>query len=298
MPDVDVVVVSYNSRDELRRCVEPLVGAPDVRVILVDNASTDGSLDSVADLALTTVALDVNGGFAHGVNVGWRLGSSPYVMLLNPDAELDEDSLGRLVALLEAEPGVGAVAPKIVDESGHVDYSLRRYPRVRSTFAQACFLHRLWPRASWSDELIRDEAAYSSSWSPDWVSGACVLLRRDALEQIGGLDEGFFMYAEDIDLCRRLRAAGYDVRYDPDALVIHEGGASAPRASLLPVLAASKLRYARKHRGRGSAALEQAGLALAAGLRVVVARDPAIRRGHRRSLRHVLFGAPPPQPPF
>lgn len=298
MPQVDVVVVSYNSHDELRRCVEPIVGVDGVHVIVVDNASTDGSLESVADLPLTAVALETNGGFAHGVNVGWRLGSAPYVMLLNPDALVEEHSLRRLVYLLEATPTVGAVAPKIVDESGHVDYSLRRYPRVRSTFAQACFLHRVWPRASWSDELIRDEAAYTKSWSPDWVSGACVLVRRGALEQIGGLDEGFFMYAEDIDLCRRLRAAGYDVRYEPDAVVMHEGGASVPRASLLPVLAASKLRYARKHRGRGSAGLEQAGLALAAALRIVLARDPAIRRGHRRSLRHVLFGASPPQPPF
>lgn len=296
MAGVDIVVVSYNSRDELRGCVTPLLGVPDVQVIVVDNASTDGSLERIADLDVTAVPLEANGGFAHGVNVGWRLGSAPYVMLLNPDASIDAQSLRRLVALLEAEPTVGAAAPKIVDESGRIDYSLRRYPRVRSTFAQAFFLHRLWPRASWSDELIRDEEAYARPWSPDWVSGACVLLRRSALEEIGGLDEAFFMYAEDIDLCRRLREAGYDVRYEPESVVTHEGGASAPRSSLLPVLAASKLRYARKHRGRVPATLERAGLALAAGLRVGLARDPAIRRGHLRSLRHLLLGAPPRLP--
>jgi N-acetylglucosaminyl-diphospho-decaprenol L-rhamnosyltransferase len=298
VPVVDVVVVSFNSRSELRRCLEPLVGVPDVHLFVVDNASADGSLESVSDLPVTAVQLTANGGFARGVNAGWRLGEAPYVMLLNPDASIDEQSLRRLARVLDEDPGVGAVAPRIVDASGHVDYSLRRYPRVRSTFAQAFFLHRLWPRAAWSDELVRDPLLYERRWSPDWVSGACVLVRRSALEQLGGLDEGFFMYAEDIDLCRRLRGLSLDVRYEPEATVIHEGGASAPRAALLPVLAASKLRYARKHRGRGYAALERFGLGLASGLRALVAPDPATRRGHRRSLRHVVFGGSPPQPPF
>jgi N-acetylglucosaminyl-diphospho-decaprenol L-rhamnosyltransferase len=298
MTGTDVVVVSHNSREELRSCLAPFAAMPDVQLIVVDNASSDGSLESVADLPIVGLRQPTNAGFAHGVNAGWRRGTSPYVLLLNPDAIVDPDSLARLAAVLDEEPKVGAVAPRIVDETGALDHSLRRFPRVRSTFAQALFLHRLAPRASWSDELIRDECDYEQPSSPDWVSGACVLLRRSALEQIDGLDDGFFMYAEDIDLCRRLRTADYDIRYEPEAVVTHRGGASAPRASLLPILAASKLRYARKHRGRSGAALERVGLALAAGLRVVVARDPAIRRGHRTSLRHLLLGRPPPQPPF
>jgi GT2 family glycosyltransferase len=283
---VDVVIVSYNSRDRLRVCVEPLLAAPSTNVIVVDNASPDASLEAVRELPLTAIQLSHNGGFAHGVNAGWRAGSSPYVLLLNPDARIDEPSIEALVLALEQDPELGAVAPRIVDEDGSLDYSQRRFPRLRSTYARAFFLHRLFPSAPWTDELVRDEEVYARRGSPDWVSGACILLRRQALEELGGLDEGFFMYGEDIDLCRRLRAAGYELLYDPTALVHHEGGASAPRAHLLPVLAASRIRYAAKHRSRAGAFLERIGVALEAVTHVAVARGGiAARVGHARALR-------------
>jgi N-acetylglucosaminyl-diphospho-decaprenol L-rhamnosyltransferase len=266
--------------------VEPLLAAPSTNVIVVDNASPDASLEAVRDLPLTAIQLSHNGGFAHGVNAGWRAGSSPYVLLLNPDARIDGPSIEALVLALEEDPRLGAAAPRIVDEDGSLDYSQRRFPRLRSTYARAFFLHRLFPSAPWTDELVRDEEAYARRGSPDWVSGACVLLRRKALEELDGLDEGFFMYGEDIDLCRRLRAAGFELLYEPAALVHHEGGASAPRAHLLPVLAASRIRYATKHRSRAGALLERIGVALEAATHVAVARGGiAARAGHARALR-------------
>jgi N-acetylglucosaminyl-diphospho-decaprenol L-rhamnosyltransferase len=286
MSPVDVVIVSYNSRDRLRGCVEPLLGVPGVHVIVVDNASPDGSLDAVANLALTAIQLETNGGFAHGVNAGWRAGSAPYVLLLNPDARIDGASIEVLVQALSGRQELGAVAPRIVGEDGSLDYSQRRYPRLRSTYARALFLHRIFPAAPWTDELVRDADAYAAPREPDWVSGACILLRRDALMKLGGLDEGFFMYAEDIDLCRRLRSEGYGLAFEPAALVEHEGGASAPRSNLLPVLAESRLRYAAKHRSRPAALLERAGIALEALTHMVVARGGrAARAGHARALR-------------
>jgi N-acetylglucosaminyl-diphospho-decaprenol L-rhamnosyltransferase len=286
MASVDVVIVSYNSRDRLRTCVEPLLEAAGVHVIVVDNASPDGSLEAVEGLPLTAIQLAHNGGFAHGVNAGWRAGSAPYVLLLNPDARIDERSLGALVHALEEAPERGAVAPLIVDSDGSLDYSQRRFPRLRSTYARALFLHRIFPKAAWTDELVRDEALYAERGTPDWVSGACILLRRTALEELGGLDEGFFMYAEDIDLCRRLTEGGYELLFEPAARVEHEGGASAPRTHLLPVLAASRLRYAAKHRTRAGAFLERVGVALEAATHVAVARGGrAARAGHARALR-------------
>lgn len=286
MPEVDVVVVSYNSRERLRACVEPLLELDDVHVIVVDNASQDDSLEAVRDLEVTTIQLPGNGGFAHGVNVGWRAGSAPYVLLLNPDARIDGASLEALVGTGEAAPGVGAVAPRIVHTDGALDYSQRRFPRLRSTYAQALFLHRLLPSASWTDELVRDEAAYGRRGSPDWVSGACVLVRRSVLEELSGLDDGFFMYCEDIDLCKRLSAHGYEIVFEPEAVVVHEGGASTPRAQLLPVLAASRLRYASKHRGRTYALLERAGIALGSVTHAALGRGGApARAGHLRALR-------------
>jgi N-acetylglucosaminyl-diphospho-decaprenol L-rhamnosyltransferase len=286
---VDVVLVSFNSRDRLRAAVAPLAALSDAHVFVVDNASVDGSLDVLDGLDLTTIALTHNGGFAHGSNVGIREGTSPFVLLLNPDATIDETSLRRLVRVAEENGQVGAVAPRILESDGSLDFSLRRFPRLRSTFARALFLQRLFPRAGWTDEVIRDPEAYTQARTAEWVSGACVLLRREALERIGGgLDESFFLYSEDIDLCRRLWQAGYEVRYEPEAVARHEGGASAPRPVLLPMLAESRVLYARKHHGRLVELLERIGLGLDALTHAAVGRGGrAARAGHLRTLRRV-----------
>jgi len=283
---VDVVVVSYNSRDRIRACVEPLLAIPSVHVIVVDNASPDRSLEAVDGLQLTAVQLPNNGGFAHGVNEGWRKGSSPYVLLLNPDARIDGPAIDTLVAALDEAPELGAVAPRIVNDDGVLEYSQRRFPRLRSTYARAFFLHRVFPKAPWTDEVIRDQEAYARHGNPDWVSGACILVRRGVLAELDGLDEGFFMYSEDIDLCRRLQLAGYGLLFEPAAVVAHAGGASEPRTNLLPILAGSRLRYASKHRGRAVAFLERVGVALEALTHIAVARGgSAARAGHARALR-------------
>jgi GT2 family glycosyltransferase len=283
MPRVDVVVVSYNSRNELRACVAPLCRVDGVDLVVVDNASADGSLHALAALPVTSVQLRRNGGFAHGCNVGWRLGEAPFVLFLNPDAVLRPEDLDRLVEVIEHEPEVGLVAPRIVGHDGVLHWSQRRFPRLRSVYAQALFLHRMFPAA---DELVRDAAAYARAGSPDWVSGACMLVRRSLLERLDGFDEGFFMYCEDTDLCRRVRDAGYDVRFEPSAVAVHEGGASTPSGSMLPALAASRLRYAHKHRRAPAAALERLGIALSALTHAAAARGGrSIRHGHARSLR-------------
>ena len=290
---VDAVVVSYNSRDKLRACVQPLCELSDVHVIVVDNDSPDRSLETIADLPVLGLQQSENGGFARGVNAGWRAGSARYVLLLNPDAELDHASLETLVERLDGDASLGAVAPRIVGAGGSTDHSLRNFPRLRSTYAQVFFLHRLFPRASWVDELIRDERAYVNPWRPDWVSGACVLVRREALELLGGLDEQFFMYCEDKDLCRRLKDEGYGVLYEPAATCRHAGGGSGDRSSLLKVLAESRIKYARKHSSRLVAALERLGIALGACTRIVVSRGGFHRRsGHLGAMLAALRTRP------
>jgi GT2 family glycosyltransferase len=119
----------------------------------------------------------------------------------------------------------------------------------------------------------------------DWVSGVCLLVRRDVLDEICGWDSGFFMYCEDIDLCRRIRGSGFEIEFVPDAEVLHAGGASAPRPSLLPTLAASRLRYASKHSRMGNRLLERLGIALGAMTHIVITRGgKAARLGHARAL--------------
>jgi N-acetylglucosaminyl-diphospho-decaprenol L-rhamnosyltransferase len=289
---VDVVVVSYNSRDHLRAAVAPLSAVSDLRVIVVDNGSADGSVESVSDLPLTILRAGRNGGFAYGCNLGWRAGKAPFVLFLNPDAAIDPESVLRLARVAE-DAAVGAAAPKIVRPDGGLHYSQRRFPRLRSLYAQALFLHRLFPRADWSDEVIRTHEAYAAPGSPDWVSGACVLVKRSALDELDGLDDGFFMYWEDTDLCRRLRTLGFGVRYEPEAVAVHVGGASGARSELVPVLAASRILYSKKHRTGLGVAAERTGIALGALTHMIVARGGLdMRAGHARALRQAVARKP------
>lgn len=257
----------------------------DVQVIVVDNNSPDRSLETIEDLRVLRIPQPDNGGFAKGCNVGLRAGSAPYVLFLNPDATIDAASLDRLRQVLDEDERLGAVAPRIVYPDGSNTFSLRRFPRLRSTYARAIFLHRIFPRATWTDEIVRDETKYERPRSAEWVSGACVMVRRSALEELGGWDEGFFLYSEDIDLCRRLWRSGRKVRFEPGAVAVHKGGASAPSAVTLPHLATSRMKYARKHHSRLFVALSRLGLGLESSLRVLASRGGLrARLAHLRSI--------------
>jgi N-acetylglucosaminyl-diphospho-decaprenol L-rhamnosyltransferase len=279
---VDAVVVSYNSRRTLRRCVEPLAGRDDVKVIVVDNASADGSLDALAGLGVDTLALGRNVGFARGCNAGWRSGDAPFVLFLNPDATIEPGAVLTLVRTLEEDPGVGVVGPRLEHFDGSLQHSQHPFPRLRSTYGQALFLHHFGLDVV--DDL-RDPRAYDEPRSPDWLSGACLLLRRAILEELSGFDERFFLYREDVDLCRRLRDRGLDVRFEPRARALHEGGGSSSPDVTLPLYTRSRVLYAHTHRSPAGALLERLGLALRALTHVVITRDGRRGRlGHARSL--------------
>jgi N-acetylglucosaminyl-diphospho-decaprenol L-rhamnosyltransferase len=287
--EVDVVVVAYRSGDTLRGCVEPLSAMPHVNVVVVDNACPDDSTRTVADLPVEIVRSPRNGGFSYGCNLGAARGTAPYLLFLNPDARLDAAALAALVAVLRDDPGTALVAPRILDDDGSLSWSLRRFPRLRSTYAQALFLHRVFPLAPWTDELIRDPSAYAQPARPEWVSGACMLVRRSVFTAIGGWDERFFLYCEDTDLCQRIWDAGSAVRFEPRAEVQHVGGASSGAGETQAIAARSRVLYARKHRRRAAAWLEAFGVALSEATHVLSSvTRPASRRGHAKALRAAL----------
>jgi N-acetylglucosaminyl-diphospho-decaprenol L-rhamnosyltransferase len=285
LSSVDAVVVAYNSARHLRGCVETLLDRAGTSVIVVDNASSDGTLESIAELPVTTLRQERNGGFAYGCNAGWRVGTSPFVLFVNPDARIDAESVSALVRVLESEPDVGLAGPRIEDDDGALTYSQRRFPTLRSTFGQALYLHRFLPDAPWTDEVIRTRRLYEEPRDAEWLSGACLLARRRLLQHVGGWDESFFLYSEDTELCRAAWAAGFRVRYEPAAVARHVGGASAGRAQLLAVLAQSRVAYARKNYPPLVALGHRAGIALEALTHTVVARGGLDqRRGHARAL--------------
>jgi GT2 family glycosyltransferase len=287
---VDVVVVAYNSRECLSACIVPLAGIEGVSIVVVDNACPERSYEVVEDIDdVRVIHTPANGGFAYGCNRGWRVGGSEYVLFLNPDARLDRDGLRHLAYVLETNPKAGVVGPRTHHEDGTLDWTIRRFPSLRSTYAQAFFLHHLAPRASWVDEVVRDPTVYDGTRCVDWLSGACLLVRRSTLEAVGGLDERFFMYAEDKELCWRVNRLGQDVMYSPGAICVHEGGRSFPRTRLLPLLVASRLRYAKQHHGALGTIVEHAGIGIGHALRAVVCRgERGSRRAHLRALGVVL----------
>jgi N-acetylglucosaminyl-diphospho-decaprenol L-rhamnosyltransferase len=265
--NVDVVIVSYGSAETIRACVEPLAGVEGITVRLVDNASPDDAVERVADLPVDIIRAGRNGGFSFGCNVGARAGDAEYLLFLNPDAIMAPADVSALIAVLDGDSGAGVVGP-----------------------AQALFLHRIWARASWADEQIRDPEAYDVPGQPGWLSGACLLMRRSAFEEIDGFDEGFFLYCEDTDICVRLRAAGWGVRYEPSATARHQEGSSAPRAALAAIHARSRIRYARLHSARPAAIAERGIVALWAVTHALVAlpRRRAAARGYAAALRAVI----------
>jgi GT2 family glycosyltransferase len=265
----------------LRVCIEPLVGLPWVNIVVVDNACPENSADVVVDLPVRIVHAPRNGGFAYGCNLGMANGSADFVLLLNPDAEIDGASLAVLVDALRAAPALAGVGPRILNDAGGVAPSQRRFPRLRTTYAQGLWLHHAAPGAAWADDCVRDPRAYERPGTAEWISGCCVLLRREAVASVGGLDEGFFLYSEEIDLFKRLAVAGWRAGFEPRATARHVGYQSADRYATERIRAVSRVRYARKHHGRLVAALEAYGVALGALARAAIwIRRPARARGN------------------
>jgi hypothetical protein len=291
---VDAVIVAYNSRDVLRACVEPLAELPWASVTVVDNASPDDSAGAVGDLPVRVIRAPRNGGFAYGCNLGASAGAAEFVLFLNPDARLEPASLESLVRALRADPLLAAVGPRTFGDDGELLLTQRRFPRLRSTYSQAIGLHRLVPDAGWARDTIGSAGAYAEPATPDWLSGGCVLVRRSALDEVDGFDEGFFLYSEETDLFRRLRTRGWRARFEPGATARHTCNGSAPPDTTAPILARSRVRYARKHHGALVGLLEAIGVAIDALLRAAAsARRPARRRGQLASARAALTAVRP-----
>jgi GT2 family glycosyltransferase len=236
-PQVTAVLVNYNAGPELRRALESIAaemtGQP-WEAFVVDNASVDGSGAIAAEFApqARLIANTENVGFARGINQGLRLASAPVVLIMNPDCRLAEGAMSAMRSVLEAYPECAIVGPRILDPDGAVQGSARGDPDMfTGLFGRTTWLRRLFPGLPVSKRnVVIDVPGGGAAVIVDWVSGACMLARRDALETVKGFDERYFLYWEDADLCRRLRQAGYHVRYLPAATAIHLVGHSSKRA--------------------------------------------------------------------
>ena len=249
MNDLGIVILNWNTRDLLKRCLETVYASSgdfSFRVMVVDNASTDGSLDMVRrDFPQAeTIASEINGGYSYGNNLGLRAlgfkdkgqtaGAPRYALLLNPDTEVPPTALRDMVAFMDGQPKIGAAGPKLVLPDGSLDRACRRsFPKPMIALYHFSGLAKLFPG---SPRFARYNMTYlpiDQEAEVDSVVGAYMQVRREAIEAVGLLDEVFFMYGEDLDWAYRIKDAGWSVVYHPQVVVKHVKRAASrqsPRA--------------------------------------------------------------------
>ncbi len=328
---VGVVIVSWNVKDLLLACLESLSNSPrPLRIVVVDNASSDGSSAAVASQypVVEIIANDSNRGFTRATNQGLRLlGALPnpapdvrverldggdeearpatsagsisgvgFAVLLNPDTEVVGEAIGKLADYLSAHPAVGAAGPGLVWPDGSPQSSRRRFPTLATGLFESTPLAWHWP-GNPEERRFKMQDAAETEGAVDWVTGAALAVRTAALKDVGGLDEGFFMYSEELDLCRRLADAGWATHYVPSATVIHHEGKSSDQAVLARHLQfqRSRVRYFHKHHGGPQAAIVRAAILLgyvfeaaAETLKLAVGHQPTLRRQRLATYRAIL----------
>ena len=251
---VSAILVNYNAGEDLRRALQSIADELhdySWQAIVVDNASTDGSAGIATDFnsRVAVIHNDQNVGFARGVNQGLAVALGRFVLVMNPDCRLVAGAIAELRAVLEAHQGCAIVGPKLLNPDGSVQGSARGDPDMwTGLFGRTGSLGRMLPWLPISRRnVVSDEAVRSGHTSVvvDWLSGACMFARPEALAIVHGFDERYFLYWEDADLCRRLRAAGYHVRYVPGATAIHRVGQSSrtTQAAAIRAFHASAYRY-------------------------------------------------------
>lgn len=308
--DLAVIVVSTNEAKWLSACLSTVfahAGDATLDVIVVDNDSTDGTRELVeAEFPAARVITSRNRGFAHGNNRGLMATTAPYILFLNPDTEVVDGTFGELVARMAERPQVGLVGVKQLTGEGAVYPTIRRFPTLGRMFFEAFASEKLPWRASWLGERELDPAAYERETRCDWTSGSFMLVRREAIESAGFLDERFFIYSEETDFCLRIVRAGWEIRHFPSLTIIHHAGKGGFNPRMVSQEAYARRQYLHKHHGPAGVAVGVGLLALRYGLRAVGGgRDGAVNRARRAASRRALatllglaeppFGPPPQQ---
>ena len=253
---LDICIVSWRARDLLRACLRSVVGSPEAAdIIVVDNASADGTVEMLrADFpTVRLIANEENRSFAAGNNQAIRAARSPFLLLLNPDTEVQPGALRALVDVFAEEPRVGAAAAQLILPNGSIQRSCRSFPEPGPILCDALGFARLFPRSRIFGRYRMRYWDYNTRREVDQPMASALALRRAALDEVGLFDEGFPLYFNDVDLCYRLRQAGWRVVFEPTARVRHHHGQSTRLVRPIALLDSHRglIRFYRKHyRGR------------------------------------------------
>ncbi len=256
MVDLSIIIVSWNVADLLRACLHSIYASPlgsyTLEVIVVDSASSDDSVAMVRT-HFPQVRLNVqveNLGFSRCNNIGLEIAAGRYVFLLNPDTEIVGDTLAQMVDYMDAHPTVGIIGPYTLNTDGTSQSTRRRFPTLAVGFVESTWLQPFMPKSLLDHYYATDVDDHSIS-EVDWVQGSALMARREVYRQIGSLDEGYVMYSEEMDWCKRAKNAGWGVVYYGKASIIHHGGKSSEQVAARKHIhfQTSKLRYFRKFHG-------------------------------------------------
>jgi N-acetylglucosaminyl-diphospho-decaprenol L-rhamnosyltransferase len=242
--DLSIVIVSYNTKEHLVACLASLLSHPPAtshEIIVVDNASADGSADAVGRFrGVRLVRLEKNVGFAAGNNAGIRVSTGANLLLLNSDTTVPPNAIDRMLDRLEREPDVAVIGPRLVDGEGRAELSFGKMITPLNEWQQGRLIRGL---ADNDPAIVSQvEAMTREEQRPDWVTGACLLVRRADADAVGLLDERFFMYTEDVDFCASIRARGRQILFLPSIEIVHLRGRSAATA-----FSSTRQAYERSH---------------------------------------------------
>ncbi len=261
MPEVSVVLVTLNAMPWLERCLD---GIGRYEAVVVDHGSTDGTLELVRSRGVRLIAQE-NRGLAAGWNTGLRAVGGDYVLILNADAWVVGDAVERLTAFADAHPDAAVVCPRLLNPDGTLQRSVRGFPTLWRLATEYLFLRKLVPRSRLLNAFYAGGFDHDEAHECEWVMGAAMLVRREAIDAVGLLDEDFFLFSEEVDWCYRFRQAGWTVLFTPAAEVVHVGGASHG-GRLFTEQVLGHVRFLAKHRGVREA--ERARRLLVAALRL------------------------------
>lgn len=257
-PELSIVIVTYNSRRDIETCLhslEKFCRGIALEIIVFDNASADGTAEVVAQHfpGVRLIRSTENAGFARGNNLAAQHAQGRYLLLLNPDTWVEDDLALALVRFIERHPQAGACTPLILRPDGSRQRgAMRTLPTLETLFYDQTGLSRLFPRSRLFGRYWMTWWDHNDVREVEQAAGACLLVRREVYEKIGGFDEGYFMYYDDVELCHAIRAAGWKIYFTPEARVYHSGGQSASQNVMQNYveLHRSMYRYFRKHHGR------------------------------------------------
>ncbi len=246
--DLAVVIVSWNTRELLRKCLECLraeVDGIENEVFVVDNNSGDGSADMVAadHSWVRLIRNHTNKGFAAANNQAFKLTSARYILLLNPDTEVQPGSIKALIDFLQKKPEAGIVAPQLLNSDGTIQRSCRQFPSFAGMLYELVGLSRLFPNEQKFRQYKMLDWQHDDERQVDQPEGACLLVRQEVMQKVGILDEGYWMLFEEVDWCYRIKQAGWQIWFTPQAKVIHHYGQSIKQVKAKMILSSHRGLY-------------------------------------------------------